>query len=341
MYCMIERHPSVCGFILSPPDPSSFIIAARSCRPPDWTTRVLYKCPCGDDPVMVPLERQRQSYLDGAYWCSTTMSLLDFDGSVKYVWNPFTLAQLKEKLNTPVPFDEYLECVASKNDASCVPPTDRIFEQQQISLLSVYQRCLTNYQEQRWDQGAYLMFNTTLQKRYRLDRVGLSRSVSDPFGVGDCLLEQQAVGADNSFCLRDRFLKGTRSMDYFAYTQIPPSTSATSAVVDACMTFSGPSKSGNPSVRDVFKNCLEDSETNPGCNIPHMLWSGRSTNKIPVASQHAMNISDTARRQSLAQGTIDSARADVMKAIAALKNWDGSLLQITIFSTECEFCSYV
>jgi len=287
---------------------------------------------------MVPPERQAESYLDAAYWCSTTMSLLDFDGSVKYVWNPFTLAQLKEKLNTPVPFDKYLECVASKNDASCVPPTDKIFEQQQISLLAVYQRCLTNYQEQRWDQGAFVMFNTTLQKRYRLDRAGLSRRVEDRFGVGDCLLSQQAVGADNSFCLRDRFLKGTRSMDYFSYAQIPPSKTSTSDVVDACLTFSGPSKSTDPGVRGVFLNCLENNADNPGCNIPQMLWSGRSTNKIPVATQHAMNIADKSRRQQLAQGTIDSAKASVMSAIAAMNNWDGNMLKITIFSTECKCC---
>ena len=285
---------------------------------------------------MVPLERQKESYLDAAYWCSTTMSLLDFDGSVKYVWNPFTLAQLKEKLNSPVPFDQYLECVASKNDASCVPPNDKIFEQQQISLLAVYQRCLTNYQEQRWDQGAFVMFNTTLQKRYRLDRAGLSRRVDDRFGVGECLLSQQAVGADNSFCLRDVFLKGSTSMDYFAYAQISQSEAATSDVVDACLTFSGPSKSKDTGVKEVFLNCLENNANNHGCDIPQMLWSGRSTNKIPVATQHTMNIADNSRRQQLAQGAIDSARANVMSAIAAMNNWDGGLLKITIFSTECK-----
>ena len=47
---------------------------------------------------MIPPDRQAETYLDGAFWCSTVMSLLDFDGTVKYVWNPFSLVQLKEKL---------------------------------------------------------------------------------------------------------------------------------------------------------------------------------------------------------------------------------------------------
>ncbi len=74
------------------------------------------------------------------------MSMLDFDGSVKYVWNPFSLAQIKEMLGD---FDVYLECVDSKNDASCaqMAPKNDVFENQQISLLSVYQRCLSNYKE--------------------------------------------------------------------------------------------------------------------------------------------------------------------------------------------------
>ena len=286
--------------------------------------------------MMIPPDRQAETYLDGAYWCSTVMSLLDFDGSTKYVWNPFSLAQLKKKLNTPQPFDVYLECVASNNDASCVPPTDPIFERQQIPLLSVYQRCLTNYQEQLWDQGTFILFNSTLQKRYRLDIVQMPSIVEDKFGVADCLLSQQTSGSDNTFCLRDRFLKGTQSMDYFAYTEFTSSSGVTSDQVDACLTFSGPAGSPDPVIRQTFLNCLESNANSSGCDIPHMLWSGRSTNKVPVATQHAMNISDNGRRLQLAQGEMDSAKAAVAKAIQAMQGWDGSQLKVTVFSTECE-----
>ena len=285
---------------------------------------------------MVPPERQTETYLDGAFWCSTVMTLLDFDGSVKYVWNPFSLAQLKAKLNSPQPFDVYLECVASKNDGTCVAPTDPIFTKQQISLLSVYQRCLTNYQEQLWDQGTYIIFNSTLQKKFHLDQVQMPNNIEDKFEVAGCLLDQKATGGDNSLCLRDYFLKGTQSVDYFAYSNITTTKTPSSDKVDACLTFSGPSESKDPKIHKAFMSCLEDNADNEGCDIPHMLWSGRSNNKIPVATQHTMNVSDADKLLQLVEGQMDAAQASVMKAIDDMQGWDGTGLKITIFSTECK-----
>ena len=279
---------------------------------------------------MIPANRQKETYLDGAYWCSTVMSLLDFDGSPKYVWNPFSMAQLKSKL---VNFDAYLDCVASKNDGSCAAPTDPIFEEQQVPLLSVYQRCLTNYQSKLWDQGAFVMFNATLQQQLRLDQV-MPSVIEDRFRVSKCLLDQKATGGDNTGCLTDYFLKGTQSVDYFAYSNITTTDRPGSGMIDACLTFSGPAASENPRVAEVFLNCLESNANNSGCEIPHMLWSGRSSNKLPVAAQHAMNISDPDKRRSLAEGEIAAAQATVLAALENMKSWQGAELKITLFSSE-------
>jgi hypothetical protein len=302
----------------------------HSCRAPDWTTRVLYKCPCGDQPVMIPVDRQAETYLEGAYWCSTVMLMLDFDGSPKYVWNPFSLKQLKSKMDG---FDSYLECTASKNDGSCSAPTDPIFEKQQIPLLSVYQRCLTNYQEKLWDQGAYVMFNATLQQQLRLDQV-MPSVLKDRFGVSQCLLQQKATGGDNTGCLTDYFLKGVQSVDYFAYSNITTTDTPNSEQIDACLTFSGPAALPDPNIANVFLNCLESNANNSGCEIPHMLWSGRSNNRLPVATQHAMNISDPDKKKALAQGEIAAAQATVLEALEEMKKWQGSGLKITLFSSE-------
>jgi hypothetical protein len=302
----------------------------RSCRAPDWTTRVLYKCPCGDQPVRIPTNRLAETYMDGAYWCSTVMLMMDFDGSPKYVWNPFSMGQLKSKL---VDLDVYLECVASKNDESCSAPTDPIFEKQQIPLLSVYQRCLTSYQAKLWDQGAYVMFNTTLQRELRLDQI-MPAVIEDRFGVSQCLLKQKSTGGENTGCLVDYFLKGTQAVDYFAYSNITTSGAPKSEQVDACLTFSGPAASPDPNVAKPFQNCLESNSNNSGCEIPHMLWSGRSTNKLPVATQHAMNISDPAKRKEMAQGEIAAAQATVLEALEEMRKWQGSALKITLFSSE-------
>jgi hypothetical protein len=257
------------------------------------------------------------------------MSMLNFDGSIKYVWNPYSLFQLKEML---LDFDAYLECVASKNDASCtdMTPKNDIFEQQQISLLSVYQRCLTNYQEMTWDQGTYVLFNRTLQGLLLLQ---MPLEIRDTFGVADCLLEQRANGYDNVGCLRDYFLKGEQSMDYFEYGNItianPPSK-----MIDACLTFSGPAEIPNPTISAPFQACLESYANRTGCDIPHMLWSGRSTNKVPVATQHAMKITDDSEREKWAQNMMAAEKDSVKRAIDSLANWNGTNIRISVFSAE-------
>ena len=141
------------------------------------------------------------------------MSLLDFDGGVKYVWNPFSLAQLKAKLGN---LDVYLDCISSTAQGGCTAPSDPIFDQQQIPLLSVYQRCLSNYQDMTWDQGSFILYNVTLQKSLGLSRI-MPADVADTFGVASCLLAQRSMGYDNTGCLVDYFLKGSQAVDYFQY----------------------------------------------------------------------------------------------------------------------------
>ena len=257
------------------------------------------------------------------------MSMLDFDGSVKYVWNPFSLFQLKAMLGD---FDVYLECVASKNDASCaaMTPKNDVFEQQQISLLSVYQRCLSNYQEMTWDQGTYVIFNRTLQEALRLE---MPVEIRDTFNVSKCLLQQRANGYDNVGCMKDYFLKGQQAMDYFEYGNIT-TVNPPNKMIDACLTFSGPANLPDASKAAPFQACLENHANRTGCDIPHMLWSGRSTNRVPVATQHAMKITDDAQRREWAEGIMAVEKASVLKAIESLKNWNGANLRISVFSAE-------
>ena len=261
------------------------------------------------------------------------MSMLDFDGSVKYVWNPFSLYQLKAMLGD---FDVYLECVASRNDASCaeMTPKNDVFEQQQISLLSVYQRCLTNYQEMTWDQGTFVLFNKTLQSQLFLDRI-MPIEVRDMFNVSKCLLEQRKNGYDNVGCLVDYFLKGQQAMDYFEYGNITDDNPA-SKKIDACLTFSGPATLLNDSQAAPFQACLESHANRTGCNIPHMLWSGRSTNKVPVATQHSMKITEEAKRKEWAMNAMKIEQDAVLRAIKKLEKWSGSDLRISVFSAEGE-----
>jgi hypothetical protein len=256
------------------------------------------------------------------------MSLLNFDGSVKYVWNPFSLQQLKAKLGN---FDEYLECVASKNNGECVAPTDEIFKKQQIPMLSVYQRCLSNYQEMTWDQGTHVIFNVTLQRTMKMDKI--IPLVQDAFNVSSKLLEAKANGFDNTAVL-DMFLVGSQSMDYFKYSNITTPNPG-SAQIDACLTFSGPSKIKDPKIAQPFIACLDSYANRSGCDIPHMLWSGRSTNKVPVATQHTLSITDPAVRLKIANGEMEATQSNVLTVLDKLeREWTGDGLKITIFSAD-------
>ena len=288
----------------------------------------MYKCACGDQPVAVADERQRETYLDGAYWCSGTLSLLDFAGKTKYVWNPYSLAELKQKLAA---MDTYLECVSTVNDGSCVAPTDKVFEQQQVPLLNVYQACLSAYDFMQWNEGAFLMFDRELQGKLKVAGVP---PVADTFGVAQCLLDAKAKGWDNQGCLVDVFLKGTQRIDYFSYTNLtdpnPPSH-----LIDSCLTFSGPAASANPNVSLPFTACLESFANRSGCDIPQLVWSGRSQNKVPVSSQHTMRISDEATRKRFAQGEVEAVKARVLTILQKIqREWTGDDLKITLFSAE-------
>lgn len=63
------------------------------------------------------------------------MAMLQYDGSPIYIYNPFSLAELRAKLEQPLsgqPLDAYLACVAAGN-AQCDGPTDPVFIAQQVS----------------------------------------------------------------------------------------------------------------------------------------------------------------------------------------------------------------
>ena len=272
-----------------------------------------------------------KTYLDGAFWCSGVLSLLDYDGTVKYVWNPYSLGELKAKLGD---LDVYLECVASKNDGSCTAPSDRVFEAQQIPLLSVYQSCLSSYDLKVWNLGAYLLFNRTLQAKYKLNNVPevLDPTFGKGFDVGKCLNEANANEYSNDACF-DMFLGGADRQDIFVYTNIT-AANPTSAQQDACLTFSGPAAHPDPRISVPFIACLESFANRSGCSIPAVVWSGRSKNKLPIATPHTL-LMKTEDRLRYAIGEVEATRATVLAMVDKIeREFTGDGIVITLFSAE-------
>ncbi len=70
--------------------------------------------------------------------------------------------------------------------------------------------------------------------------------------------------------------------------------------------FSGPAKITDPKISSPFVACLDSYANRSGCDIPHMLWSGRSTNKVPVATQHTLTITVRLKMASCEMETTQS-----------------------------------
>jgi hypothetical protein len=76
---------------------------------------------------------------------------------------------------------------------------------------------------------------------------------------------------------------------------------------DACIVFTGPAKHDTKSIREKFQPCISSLEFNedftychkvnyqtdtsaPRCEIPPMIWSGGSSNNVPVATLHQVSL---------------------------------------------------
>jgi hypothetical protein len=283
-----------------------------------------FSCACGDKSYRAV--RKETTWQDQGFWCSTVMSMMNWDGTLKYVWNPYSLAELESMLSGTL--DTYLRCVAT--GGTCVAPTAPIFESQQVSMISVYQRCLANYQSRQWDLGTHALFNRSLTPQGAPEPPCYQVS---GMCIGNCLLDAQSQGASNAVCL-DMWLsaKGVNSLDYFQYEEGTPT--------HACQVFSGPAKLEG-SVGEPFRACMEEYET-PGamCKLPSIVWSGRSTNKVPVALDHSTVIADPAEKVAAARGYHASIKQDVQQVLNDLqalnggRGWNASSLDISIFSAE-------
>lgn len=263
-------------------------------------------------------------------WCSGTLALIGSDGRSLFIWNPYSFAELTSKLGN---VDTYIQCMATKADSSCVAPSDPVFDQQQVPILSVWQRCLSNYAEMVWDQGAHALFNKTFRDQQKMISIP---EVRDTFGVSGCLLQAKASGFDNDACLVDYFLKGASRSDVFEYSNITEPSPASSKI-HACLTFSGPSANQDPQISAPFRACLEGYANSTGCEIPAMLWSGRSANRVGVATMHLLKISDDEKRKQFAQGEIAVLKDRVLKVLDEIeRDYTGNEISVSLWSAESD-----
>ena len=165
--------------------------------------------------------------------------------------------------------------------------------------------------------------------------------IRDTFNVSGCLLQMKINGFDNDGCFTDIFLKGTQKADFFEYSNITETTPG-SQLVDGCLVFSGPAQHPNPATAAPFVACLESYANATSCSIPSIVWSGRSANRMPVASMHTMLISDMEKRKTFAQGEVSVLQANVLTVLDQIEStWTGSALEVSLFSAEADLLHQV
>ena len=207
-------------------------------------------------------------------------------------------------------------------------------------MVAVYQRCLANYQSSQWDLGTYVLFNATLQAK--TVQVPVPKPACVPVAgfdcVGDCLLLLSQK--DPSPCL-SAFLStaDVAALDYFEYEPLPASVVSAhaadglpSTLVDACQAFTGPAQTARG---QAFQACLNQYNESGVCTLPLHVWSGRSSNRMPVASPHATQLAGEVERVQAATRIYAEVRAAVRQALDAVNaSWSADGLDIQMFSAE-------
>jgi len=98
------------------------------CKLPDMSAKDSFNCACNDVAFQIVPTRRRDTWQSQGFWCSTTMTMMNYDGATHYVWNPYSLEELEEKLQGKL--EPYMNCIAT--GSTCTPPSTPVFDRQQV-----------------------------------------------------------------------------------------------------------------------------------------------------------------------------------------------------------------
>lgn len=114
-----------------------------SCKLPDFYMQDVFRCTCGDTAYRIPSYRAQESSL----WCTGTLRMLAHGTQQStIVYNPYSLAQILDKLSQNAGLERYLECISTgvvpEGVQGCDPLLPRIpeFDRQGVSSIAVLSR---------------------------------------------------------------------------------------------------------------------------------------------------------------------------------------------------------
>eukprot|EP00960_Hanusia_phi_P014781 437869-Hanusia_phi.AAC.1 len=323
------------------------VVDEQNCKLPDLTTNDLGRCACNDVAHRIAQSRRVEGVNSLSFWCTGVLQIIKPNGKPQYVFNPYTYEELVEVIS--VSMDKYLECLATTQDScSSLKPRmtqlkkhsqDRL-DYQGVDVATVFSRCRSNYVNKMWDIGAQQIMNIDNQKDLQPHRNWITKYLnlnSIPQGVKDCFKTVLNYGSNNDVCLQDYLLSlNTKRTFYFMYERTNlNSATASIAQVDACEVFTGPAS--NPNSNVLFKQCVSDNGVDDNCILPHYIWSGRTTNKVPVANDHGISFPfDSENLYDYIDSKMTSIRNELMDLLTnpELLNWSNPLITTEIFSME-------
>jgi len=174
-------------------------------RPVEFSS--ILKCVCGDIPYVIHNTHRQELTVNGALWCTGLLKMVNSDGDIVYVDNPFSLGELSADLHQAT--QEYIDCIAIKSEGACVEERGRVFlvkytslfEKHRVSPMAVLGRCRENYNAKTWDEGVFGLFNADLQfEILRTDMLSLSR-IQEMRTQVDVYLQDDTGGSIIQTCL--------------------------------------------------------------------------------------------------------------------------------------------
>jgi len=274
---------------------------------------------CGDLAYTIPAADKIQDWTQQAFWCSGWLMLNEGDGSDQLVWNPYSLQQLlsfgpndHSPSATSHGHGEYLTCLRERwNSASTyyqsscesLKPKNNILQKQGVEVMQVISRCRANYEQSQWDEAAVLYGLFTAEEWTNLENIQISASAKqdDKFSM----LRKQVVRLlentgtqklvlplETWQCLHDALNAGAmrhnchRMVSKFEYTRTKDNAPWD---IDACKV----------------------SQT-AGLDFPRFLWSGSSSNHVPLAKLHAEQLHPE-QRQAYAENRLNKLLQEQIK----------------------------
>jgi hypothetical protein len=273
----------------------------------------LGQCACGDEAYSIPVEEQSRDWSSQGFWCSGLLMLNEGDGSDLLVWNPFSMQTLlKLKGTTGNGYNDYVACLRDEWPSECetLKPRDNRLSQQGVEVMQVISRCRENYQQRRWDEAATLYALFTVEEwrtgnlrnsasmqtddKFTLLRKKVAKLVENDRRFWTSSQRVVDISPGSWVCLADALAAGNLRHNChievdttFAYVR---ATNNLPMNVDACR---------------VPENITDKS-------FPRFLWTGSSTNHVPLTKIHIMNIPQN-EREKIAQAKIEKMIEDEIK----------------------------